>query len=153
MCNDSKILTCNWKETLTYTYSHNFCLLPSWFRLEIRKREGKKSFQNVQTEHFLIRMVRRVSEDFLSVTLAKVGSRNQSYSDVSRRNQSTKSPRLCLRAQMISSKWSLPRYLTGLQTWRMRRKESTRTLLNRLLRRQVCVCHQLSVRPFTHDML
>lgn len=98
-------------------------------------------------------MVWRVSEDFLFSDFHKVGSRNQRYADVCRRNRSTKSPRLCLRVQMISSKWSLPRYLTGLQTWRMRREESTRTLLNRLLRRQVCLCQQLSVKPFTHDML
>lgn len=83
-------------------------------------------------------------------------SRNQRYVDVSRRTQNTKNPRICLPARMISSKLMLPRYLADLRMWRKRRmrmEESTRNLLNcLLLRRQVCVCHQLNAKPFTYEI-
>lgn len=76
------------------------------------------------------------------------------FCDVSRMNRSMKNPLLCLHARTISSTWMLPRCLTDQQMWRMRMMESTRTLVHRLLPyRQVCVCCQLNVRPFTYETL
>lgn len=73
---------------------------------------------------------------------------------LSRRNQSTTSPRSCLHAQTILTNWMLLHYLKGHQMWRT--KESMRILLNRLLPRlQVCVsvyC-QLNIQPFTYEIL